>query len=182
MKKLICVVGMTGRGKDTFAKEISERYKIPIVCSYTTRDMRPGEVDGREHHFISKERMKSLLDEANVIAYAKKPSGVEYCATLESLPDEAIYIIDPEGIAYLQRHFAGKLDLFIVEITCPIEVVKRRVIQRGDDFETFLKRNADEEKEWSEFHDSGVWQISIDSNQPLNNMLDLFGGAYDCSR
>ena len=54
-KNLICLVGETSRGKDTVAKILQEDYNLKPVCSYTTRPMRPGEIEGREHYFITRE-------------------------------------------------------------------------------------------------------------------------------
>lgn len=139
-KKLICIEGKTGVGKDTFANFIHEKTNIPIVCSYTTRDIREGEVNGIQHYYITPEEMQRLLKAEDVIAYAKKESGVEYAATYHSLADESIYIVDPTGIYYLREHYADKIDLYVVQLLCPEEIVEERIKARGDNWEKFLEK------------------------------------------
>lgn len=50
--KLITIIGPSGAGKDTVANMLSAILGYDVICSYTTRPMREGEVDGKEHHFV----------------------------------------------------------------------------------------------------------------------------------
>lgn len=52
--KLITITGPSGAGKDTIARIMSEMTDWPVICSYTTRPKREGEIDGVEHHFVEK--------------------------------------------------------------------------------------------------------------------------------
>ena len=52
--KLITIIGPSGAGKDTVALMLSAILGYDVLCSYTTRPMREGEVDGKEHHFVKK--------------------------------------------------------------------------------------------------------------------------------
>jgi len=53
--KLVVISGPAGAGKSTVLKEVMQRCRRPLVFSVsaTTRTPRPGEVDGREYHFLS---------------------------------------------------------------------------------------------------------------------------------
>jgi guanylate kinase len=59
---LICVSGKSGVGKTTVVRASS----LKEVISYTTRDMREGEVDGYDYHFRSKEWMLANRDKFNL--------------------------------------------------------------------------------------------------------------------
>ena len=54
MKKpiIIAIVGASGSGKTTLSLHLQATLGIPALCSYTTRPMRPGEINGREHWFV----------------------------------------------------------------------------------------------------------------------------------
>ena len=52
--KLITITGPSGAGKDTVAKMMSNMTDWPIVCSYTTRPRRFGEIAGEDHYFVDK--------------------------------------------------------------------------------------------------------------------------------
>ena len=56
---LIVVSGFAGSGKGTLMKEIMEQYdNYALSISATTRNPRPGEVDGREYFFKTKEEFE----------------------------------------------------------------------------------------------------------------------------
>ena len=50
MKTIICIVGKTGTGKDTIAKYLYNKYGIDAICSYTTREKRDYETDGKNRN------------------------------------------------------------------------------------------------------------------------------------
>lgn len=174
-KKLICIVGKTGVGKDTFANFIHQKTNIPIVCSYTTRDMREGETNGVQHYYITPEEMQELLKAEDVIAYAKKESGVEYAATYHSLADESIYIVDPTGIYYLREHYSDKIDLYVINLICPEDTVEKRIKSRGDDWNRFLERRENEREEFDSFN---LWDICITTTLDEESMYNLFYSDY----
>ena len=64
-KKPLLILGPSGVGKDTIINMLLEKYpkifyKLP---SYTTRDIRKGEIDGKDYFFITKEEFKVMKDE-----------------------------------------------------------------------------------------------------------------------
>ena len=58
---LIVVSGFSGSGKGTIMKELLKQYdNYALSISATTRNPRPGEVDGREYFFETKEQFENL--------------------------------------------------------------------------------------------------------------------------
>ena len=97
---ILAIVGLSGSGKDTLAKYISNKYNIPMLVSYTTRPMRDYETNGVQHWFISKEKMDEIKQNEKLIAYTiNDMTGIEYCATKSQVEGkDIIYIINPDGI------------------------------------------------------------------------------------
>lgn len=60
MKKILFFIGPSGSGKDTYFARILNEYQVEPIILLTTRPMRDGEQDGREYHFVTKERMDLL--------------------------------------------------------------------------------------------------------------------------
>src|ERR1022692_973252 len=60
---LMCVLSSpSGAGKTTLSRLLIERMPdLKMSVSATTRPMRPGEVDGRDYHFIDKAKFVSML-------------------------------------------------------------------------------------------------------------------------
>ena len=162
-RKIICLVGKTGTGKDTCARYLEKEFGYSVVCSYTTRPKRDYETDGVQHYFVSKERMKEIIATEHVIAYTiNEKTGIEYCATAEAIEaDKSIYIINPEGVAYLRKHNDGIFDLLVVYLSLPEEEIENRVKIRGDNFEVFRKRIESEREEFDSFYEDGDYDVAI---------------------
>ncbi len=167
MKTIICIVGKTGTGKDTIARYIKDQHGIGMVCSYTTRPKRANEENGREHYFISKVKMAAICANEHVIAYTiNEKTGIEYCATAESITDESIvYIINPKGIDYLRKHLPEGFKLAIMYCNLPEEEIEKRVLGRGDDEEIFKARLASERDEFDTFYNNKEYDIAIDTSK-----------------
>ena len=155
MKKLFCIIGETARGKDTLAKILENDYGLRQVVSYTTRPIRPGEKDGREHYFIFDDQADDMMDfmSDEIVAFTQI-GKYRYFATKEELLASDIYIIDPVGLDSLKDYVRrNKLNISIcaVYITCSDEIARKRAIELGDNIDIFEKRSEDERIMFEQF-------------------------------
>ena len=104
--KLITITGPSGAGKDTVARMLSEMSGYKVLCSYTTRPKREGEIDGVEHHFVE----KCDVPHDKMLAYTKY-GGYEYWTTIDQVTDRTIYVIDEDGLKSLCKKFPD-IELF----------------------------------------------------------------------
>ena len=121
-QKLIAIVGQARAGKDTVANILSIALNIPLLCSFTTRPMRDGEVNGREHFFV-KECKTSKED---MLAYTEY-GGYEYWTELSQIKDTAIYVIDEKGIMDICERFPD-IELVNIYVAAKPETLKARGI------------------------------------------------------
>ena len=164
MNKIIVISGKQYSGKDTLAKVIENQLGIKQICSYTTRPKRDYEINGKEHWFVTPEESEKIKAEQTLLAYAHKPSGVEYYATLESFEsDKIVYIIDPEGIYWMRENVQDKdkAKLFIVELYADDKSIEPRIKARGDNWEQYCERIKNEHDEFEDFHRNGNPNVSI---------------------
>lgn len=104
---LLCLVGPSGSGKTTIAAEMQAMCKIPQVCSYTTRQMRPGEKHGREHYFIDHKEAGEYLMKFRPLAHTIFGGNLYFalftqiCSTSHPLHT---YIIDEDGLLELMAN------------------------------------------------------------------------------
>ena len=70
---LIILSGPSGVGKGTVRKELVKdpSLKLFFSVSMTTRAMRPGEVNGRDYYFVSKEEFQKNIDNGNLLEWAE---------------------------------------------------------------------------------------------------------------
>lgn len=169
--RYILIIGKTSSGKDTIAKYLKYKFGVKPLVSYTTRPMRDGETDGVEHYFISKEEMKEMVDNEfeSMIAYTQFPkTGYEYCALdpdPEGIKDGCLsYIINPEGIDWMQLNYKGNNKFFSVYVDCDEDTIRRRALNRGDGVKAIEDRLDSEREQFDKYKKSGKYNFLFDNN------------------
>ncbi len=128
--ELITITGPSGAGKDTVARILSELTGRKVVCSYTTRPMRDGEADGREHYFVSS---ADVPPHEKMLAFTQY-GGYEYWTLAEQFKEPAIYVVDEEGLRSLYRKFP---DLTAVRLYVDAHLNVRR--KRGVSYDRIVR-------------------------------------------
>ena len=115
-------MGPSGAGKDTVANILSIALNIPLLCSFTTRPMRDGEVNGREHFFVR----ECKTSKENMLAYTEY-GGYEYWTELSQIEGTAIYVIDERGFLSICEQFPD-IELMSIYVAAKPETLKARGI------------------------------------------------------
>ena len=112
--KIYAIVGPSGSGKSTLVKFLEEEVGIPQLVSHTTRPMRPGEEQGREHWFDDDICMPSR---EKMLAYAHF-GGFHYWVALSQLDeyDVCTYIIDEAALVEMINKFGDRYDIVPIYI------------------------------------------------------------------
>ena len=88
---LLVVSGPSGCGKGTVLKEVMQQQDLYYSVSLTTRAPRPGEVDGVQYHFVSKEQFEKMIARDEVLEHA------EFCGNYYGTPRDAVEAMRNEG-------------------------------------------------------------------------------------
>ncbi len=146
-KCLFVVSGPSGVGKDTVVAAMRAAHpEIEKTVSATTRQPRPGEVDGVSYHFRTVEQFKQLLAEDGVLE-SNFYSG-NYYGTLRSEVDSrlesgklVVLVIDVNGAANVKRIYPDATTVFI----CPpsAEELEARLRGRGTETEDSLAKRLE---------------------------------------
>ena len=146
--QMILIAGRTGSGKNTYADILKEKgYKE--VISYTTRPKRYETED--THIFISNEEADIIEDKVASTTI----NDYKYFATKKQIQDADYYIIDPIGIAELTEN-CPDTEFLIIYIDADKETRYNRALSRGNsekEADIFNKRDASEDKEFTEFEE-----------------------------
>jgi len=121
--KIVCIVGDSGSGKTTLAEYLEKEHGIPQIVSYTTRPMREGEEQGKEHIFVDEYPYKNA--DENILAHTFF-GGYDYWTTADQLEnDTQVYVIDESGLLFLKQkadmYGFGILSVYIKREECDAE-------------------------------------------------------------
>ena len=150
----------SGAGKTTLSRKLLAADKlISMSVSVTTRKPRPGEVDGKDYHFIDKDTFETMVADGNLLEWAnvfgnlygspRKPVEVALAAGRDVLFD-----IDWQGTQQLAQ--AMKDDLVRLFILPPApDVLRERLIKRAQDSSAIIAKRmaeaAHEISHWPEY-------------------------------
>lgn len=154
MKKLYCVIGPSGSGKSTYVNYVVDKLNYGEIVSTTTRFPRVGEIDGIDYHFVSKEEFNSL-DMIQRDEYAGNCYGTaqrDLDAAFKN-SNYAFMVVTYEGAVDFKRIFKERnldIEVITIFIYTPIEVLRDRMINRGDDIDKVNQRiaNIEQRKEY----------------------------------
>lgn len=157
---LLVLSSPSGAGKTTLSRQLlSSDASITMSVSVTTRAMRPGEVNGRDYHFITKEDFAALRDAGGLLEWAEV-FGNWYGTPREPVEEalsagrDVLFDIDWQGTQQLAQVMED--DLVRVFILPPsAEVLRERLIGRQQDsMSVVAKRMAEASSEishWAEY-------------------------------
>ena len=159
-RKLIVLSGPSGCGKDTVLRKIRELDpSVAANISFTTREPRPGEVDGVNYHFITKEQFLENIENGVMLEY-NEYSGNYYGTSKKAIEEllEAgktlVLTIDVNGGKNVKKTYPGAMLLFLMPPS--ISELKKRIRKRGHMDAKDLKermRIAEEEIRYAEHYD-----------------------------
>ncbi|HXH65191.1 MAG TPA: guanylate kinase [Mariprofundaceae bacterium] len=177
--RLFVVSGPSGSGKTSLCRAWMERCpELRLSISSTTRPPRPGEVDGRDYHFLSPAEFERQLA-AGAFLESAVVHGHRYGtrkADVERMLAEGFDVlleIDWQGA----QQVAAKLpDAFRIFIMPPsLEELRRRLIGRGQDSaEVVASRMAAAESEMAHADEAHVRIVNDDFAQALERLLALY--------
>ena len=130
------VSGFSGSGKGTIMRELMKKYadSYALSISATTRNPRPGETDGVEYFFRTKEQFEQMIKDDALIEYAQFVGN--YYGTPKAYVEEqleagkdVILEIEIQGAMKIREKFPDTLLVFV----CPpsMEELKNRLVGRG---------------------------------------------------
>ena len=176
---LIVMSGFSGAGKGTIVKEMLRTYDdYKLSISATTRNPRPGEEDGKDYFFLTKDKFESMIDQDGFVEYAEYVGN--YYGTPKKWVDEQleegrkiILEIEMQGALKVRQRFKDALLLFITPPDyCTL---KERLIGRGtEDMETVQNRlkRAVKETEYIEQYNHVIVNNSVaEAAKEINDIV-----------
>ncbi len=137
--ELFVVSAPSGAGKTTVCRRvINELDRIGFSVSYTTRPPRPGEVDGKDYHFVDDREFLSMIEKDEFLEWAwvhKYRYGTSNSEIKKILGQgrDIILDIDVQGALNVKAKMPDANLIFILPPS--MEELERRLRSRGSDNE-----------------------------------------------
>lgn len=138
------VSGPSGAGKGTICNLLREKLpELAYSVSVTSRQPRPGEVDGQDYFFKTVPQVKDMIFRGELLEYAQVYGN--YYGTpkpyVQKLLDEGkdvLLEIDIQGALQIKKVFPGGVFVFVVPPS--LEELSARIYKRGTDREDVIRQ------------------------------------------
>ena len=182
-KGLLTVVsGFSGAGKGTLMKGLLSKYdNYALSVSMTTRAPRPGEENGREYFFITREQFEKNIADGKLIEHAQYVGNYygtpkDYVFEQLEAGKDVLLEIEIQGALQIKKKFPEALLLFVT--TKDAQTLVNRLKGRGTEEEDVivkrLKRAAEESEGIEEYE---YLIVNDDLDTCIEDMNDIIQKA-----
>jgi guanylate kinase len=155
---LFILSGPSGVGKGTVRKSLFEKATdLKYSISMTTREKRPGELDGIDYFYKSKEEFESLIEQNELLEYAKYVNN--YYGTPRKYVEETLekgfdvfLEIEVQGALQVKKNFPEGVFIFLFPPS--LDELKNRILGRGTETSDLVLNRLKEARKEIEMMDA----------------------------
>jgi guanylate kinase len=173
----------SGAGKTSLLKALCERdSELKVSVSHTTRPMRPGEVDGRDYHFIDRQQFEQRIERGEFLEHAEVFGnfyGTSEAWVRSAIDDgsDLVLEIDWQGARQVRSRLPEAVSIFI--LPPDPQALRERLKTRGQDSEEVIQGRMDKAvNEMSHYMEFDYLVI----NDEFQLALDQLASIVDCQR
>ena len=158
---LVILSSPSGAGKTSIARALVEENKnFSFSVSATTRKSRPGEVNGREYHFLTVNEFRERINDGQFLEHAKvfgNLYGTPLKPVMESINDgkDLIFDVDWQGGKQIRSSSLSKFVISIFILPPSIKALQERLMKRAQDSSETVKDRMTESigeiMHWNEY-------------------------------
>lgn len=184
MARVFVITGPSGVGKGTLIRGLMERLEqLELSVSATTRAPRPGEQDGVDYHFLTREEFDRRVAEGDFVEHADY-AGRSY-GTLRSELEARVRAgtpvvleIEVQGARQVRAAMPEAVQVFIAPPS--LEALRTRLIGRGtDDAEEVERRLQVAEEELAAQPEFGYVVVNDRLEDALEQLTQIVAGELD---
>jgi guanylate kinase len=179
----IVVSAPSGTGKSSICQRLLQACpEIKFSVSYTTRLPRPGEVDGKDYFFISREEFQKRLEQGDFAEWAENYGNL-YGTSIRTMKEflangtTVLLDIEPRGAKEIKQKFSGGAFVFVLPPSRE-ELLKRLEGRGHEDSDIIQARYAQAESELKEIS----WYDYVIFNDDLETAVHQLISIYIAQR
>ena len=177
---LVILSSPSGAGKTSIARALVEgNENFLFSVSATTRKSRPGELNGREYHFLTVDEFRKKINDGQFLEHAKV-FGNLYGTPLQAVRDsisqgkDLIFDVDWQGGKQIRTSLLSKFVISIFILPPSIKELHERLMKRAQDSSDIVKdrmrKSIDEIMHWKEY-DYVI--VNRDFDKTLNDVKSI---------
>ncbi|OVA01907.1 Guanylate kinase-like [Macleaya cordata] len=186
-KPLVIVIsGPSGVGKDAVIKRLREvREGIHFVVTATSREKRPGEVEGKDYYFVTKEQFLQMVQRNELLEYALvygdyKGIPKQQIRDFMSKGYDIVLRVDIQGAATLKSILGNSAIFIFLVAESESALVKRLVDRKTETTEKLLVRIATAREEVKHLKDFDY--VVVNAEGKLENAVKLVESIIDAEK
>lgn len=176
---LYVVSAPSGAGKTSLVKAMLEKDSgILVSVSHTTREMRPGEVDGADYNFVSMDKFNQMIEACAFLEFAEVFTN-KYGTSQQWVEDQlqagkdVILEIDWQGAQQIRRLMPDCLSIFILPPSKA--ALQERLTNRGQDSDDVIAlRMSEAASEMSHYGEYDFLVINDQFDEALIQLHSIF--------
>jgi guanylate kinase len=176
---VIIISAPSGTGKTSICRHIFREFPdIRFSVSYTTRQPRPGEVDGRDYHFVTEAAFKEKMQNGEFAEWAENYGNFygtsrQLIEEIRSRGEDLLLDVEPRGARALKELYPDGVFVFV--LPPDLAELKKRLQKRGaEDDETRKRRFQKAKDEIREV----FWYDYIIVNDRLESAVERLRAVY----
>lgn len=164
---MLILVGPSASGKTEIANILVKKYGMKRMVTYTTRQIRAGEIDGVSYHFIDKQEFLKKKANNDFVEDAFY-NNCYYGTCKKDISSEKIVILEPNGVNAFYEKMPN--DVVIVFLKASDEIRKERMIARGDHPKAIKERLEKDGEIFNEKNFTHIDKILINEGKSIDDM------------
>ncbi|KNA08540.1 hypothetical protein SOVF_161750 [Spinacia oleracea] len=183
---IIVISGPSGVGKDAVIKRLREvRENIHFVVTATSRPMRPGEVDGRDYFFVSKDEFLGMVEKGELLEHALvygdyKGIPKQQIREFMAKGSDIVLRVDIQGAATLRRILGNSAVFIFVVAESEYAMVNRLIGRKTETREMLLVRIATAREEVK--HANNFDYVVVNADGQLESAVKLVESVIDAEK
>ncbi|MCF0107776.1 MAG: guanylate kinase [Bacilli bacterium] len=169
---MIVLSGASASGKTEVAKMLAKKYGITKMITTTTRDLRVGEVNGKDYFFVSKQQFEIMLRQDKFVEHTIY-NGNFYGSTKDQIANNRCVVIDPAGLRSYINLRDNSIVTFFLDST--EDTRHQRMIERGD-LEDKIKSRLIHDRE--AFAPSNIPKVDFHVNSETTSVEEVADEIY----
>ncbi len=176
---LYIVSAPSGAGKTSLLKAVRLQLEnLKVAVSHTTRDPRPGEIDGEHYHFVSQQEFHKIEDSGDFLEHAEV-FGNFYGTSRKSVNSQldagynVVLEIDWQGAQQVRKVYPQAVTIFILPPS--VKELANRLNARGQDSAEIIQGRMDQaQSEISHYDEYQYLIINDDLDEAIQMLINVF--------